>query len=339
MILSEREMRQINKKLPRPSNRVRGGFDFLDISVNHNCQIEIDPSLQMCVYIDDQCFKFGPDTSNDITQSHLGALDNFPNDTIHIGEGVFPKAIKNHISSPWSMPIWGTDYPKTVPTLESRSGWCCVMTSSEPHRDAIINNIPKSWFEYKNYFVYDDILDSHADLIPYMMRPPRPGESNKIRYNFFIGKKQSNTWPAGLHMKWNRECLIEVVGETQNTMFHITEKAIKPIAGGMPFVVAGCKGFMRRLQHFGFKTFHPFIDESYDTEDNLQTRVQMAVQSASDFLSSSDQQLAQLQEICDHNRKILHKIHTTSSFNDRIWRKIANKIKGLPRLADSTNMV
>jgi len=264
MILSEREMRQINKKLPRPSNRVRGGFDFLDISVNHNCQIEIDPSLQMCVYIDDQCFKFGPDTSNDITQSHLGALDNFPNDTIHIGEGVFPKAIKNHISSPWSMPIWGTDYPKTVPTLESRSGWCCVMTSSEPHRDAIINNIPKSWFEYKNYFVYDDILDSHADLIPYMMRPPRPGESNKIRYNFFIGKKQSNTWPAGLHMKWNRECLIEVVGETQNTMFHITEKAIKPIAGGMPFVVAGCKGFMRRLQHFGFKTFHPFIDESYD---------------------------------------------------------------------------
>ena len=96
---------------------------------------------------------------------------------------------------------------------------------------------------------------------------------------------------------------------------------------------------MRRLQHFGFKTFHPFIDESYDTEDNLQTRVQMAVQSASDFLSSSDQQLAQLQEICDHNRKILYKIHTTSSFNDRIWRKIANKIKGLPRLADSTNMV
>jgi hypothetical protein len=43
-----------------------------------------------------------------------------------------------------------------------------------------------------------------------------------------------------------------------------TEKTLKPLAHGMPFVVAGNPGTLALLRSFGFQTFAPAIDEGYD---------------------------------------------------------------------------
>lgn len=45
----------------------------------------------------------------------------------------------------------------------------------------------------------------------------------------------------------------------------ISEKTFKPIAAMQPFIVLGSKDTLKYLRKLGYKSFHPYIDESYDT--------------------------------------------------------------------------
>jgi hypothetical protein len=56
-----------------------------------------------------------------------------------------------------------------------------------------------------------------------------------------------------------------------------TEKIWKPIAIGHPFIVASSQGYYRDLHQLGFKTFGHLIDESFDTIENNQQRIERIV--------------------------------------------------------------
>ena len=60
---------------------------------------------------------------------------------------------------------------------------------------------------------------------------------------------------------------IEIVLETlfDDSRWHLTEKALRPIACGRPFILAATPGSLEYLRSYGFKTFHGLIDETYDT--------------------------------------------------------------------------
>jgi hypothetical protein len=55
----------------------------------------------------------------------------------------------------------------------------------------------------------------------------------------------------------------------------LTEKVFKPIANFQPFLFVAYPGALALLQSLGFKTFSPFIDESYDNETDDTIRLQM----------------------------------------------------------------
>lgn len=59
---------------------------------------------------------------------------------------------------------------------------------------------------------------------------------------------------------------IEVVLETlfDDQRWHLTEKSLRPIACGRPFILAATPGSLRYLRSYGIKTFDGLIDESYD---------------------------------------------------------------------------
>ena len=52
-----------------------------------------------------------------------------------------------------------------------------------------------------------------------------------------------------------------------------TEKIAKPIAMAHPFIVAANPGYYRDLRNLGFRTFDHLIDESFDTIENHQDRM------------------------------------------------------------------
>lgn len=63
-----------------------------------------------------------------------------------------------------------------------------------------------------------------------------------------------------------QQCAIEVVLETlfDDERNHLTEKTLRPIACGKPFILASTPNSLEYLRDYGFKTFHGLIDESYD---------------------------------------------------------------------------
>jgi len=59
---------------------------------------------------------------------------------------------------------------------------------------------------------------------------------------------------------------------------HLTEKIFKPIVSRQPFLLLGPTGNLEYLRSYGFKTFHQFIDESYDEEKDPSIRLDMVLE-------------------------------------------------------------
>jgi hypothetical protein len=59
---------------------------------------------------------------------------------------------------------------------------------------------------------------------------------------------------------------IEIVLETlfDDQRHHLTEKSLRPIACGKPFMLASTPNSLQYLRDYGFETFNGLIDESYD---------------------------------------------------------------------------
>lgn len=56
---------------------------------------------------------------------------------------------------------------------------------------------------------------------------------------------------------------------------HLTEKIFKPIVMKRPFILCSTPGSLQYLRSYGFKTFDRWIDESYDTENDPEKRMDM----------------------------------------------------------------
>ena len=52
----------------------------------------------------------------------------------------------------------------------------------------------------------------------------------------------------------------------------ISEKTFKPILHHHPFMILGVPGVLKLLKQLGYKTFSPYIDESYDDEEDVSRR-------------------------------------------------------------------
>ena len=76
---------------------------------------------------------------------------------------------------------------------------------------------------------------------------------------------------------------IEVVLETlfDDTRLHLTEKTLRPIACGRPFILMATHGSLQYLRDYGFRTFDGIIDETYDTITDPRQRLDAVIQEMS----------------------------------------------------------
>ena len=81
----------------------------------------------------------------------------------------------------------------------------------------------------------------------------------------------------------------------------ISEKTYKSIAVGKPFVLFGQTGALRCLRSLGYKTFSPWIDESYDDIADDQQRFLKICDIVEKILSLDHQQHAAMLKRCQSN--------------------------------------
>lgn len=111
-----------------------------------------------------------------------------------------------------------------------------------------------------------------------------------------------------------------------------TEKTIRPLLMGMPFVLASTPGHLARLHDLGFQTYHTLWDESYDTEldpDRRLRKIFDLVRNLADFDWQAHGQ--SLHEIGLHNKANFFNL---GQYFDKEFKLFESQIK---QLVNSTN--
>ena len=85
---------------------------------------------------------------------------------------------------------------------------------------------------------------------------------------------------ADYHSEDYASSAIEVVMETlfDDSRHHLTEKILRPIACGRPFLLVSTQGSLQYLKQYGFETFDGLIDETYDSVSDPRQRLEVIVQ-------------------------------------------------------------
>jgi len=101
--------------------------------------------------------------------------------------------------------------------------------------------------------------------------------------------------------------------EREHAVF-IGEKTFKPIAAAQPFIIVGSKHSLKYLRKLGYKTFHPYIDESYDDLDDAERFI--AIMNAIKKIQAIEDKGAwyeSMKDIVEHNHKLFLSIDTRKS--------------------------
>jgi hypothetical protein len=149
-------------------------------------------------------------------------------------------------------------------------------------------------------------LGIHYDLHKFKNSDWRP---RIVLENFFPTSDAQSSYSADFDFKNYETTDIEVVLETlfDDSRLHLTEKILRPIACGQPFILAGTHRSLEYLRSYGFKTFGHIWDEQYDQEEDPQYRLfaigNLMKKIASWTPKTRATNLLQAQDIAEYNKK------------------------------------
>jgi len=120
-------------------------------------------------------------------------------------------------------------------------------------------------------------------------------------------------------------CELSVVLETvfDESRIHLTEKTLRPIACGHPFILAAGPGALEYVRSYGFKTFAPWIDESYDREPNSLKRLEKIIQAMQQIQNLQGQELVNFQM----NIKQIAEFNKKHFFSDEFFNVVKDELK------------
>jgi len=147
---------------------------------------------------------------------------------------------------------------------------------------------------FKEYFIEENTwANTNTPIIYDQLFPNRVYDHNMIAGS---GRKPYNNY------------FLEVVIESDCvTTEWITEKTIKNLYIGKPFILMGGAGVLAKIRDLGFQTFSPWIDETYDTIENNYLRFEAIKREIDRIANKSLDELTQMQQelrsIFEHNRE------------------------------------
>ena len=113
---------------------------------------------------------------------------------------------------------------------------------------------------------------------------------------------------------------IHLVAETvfSDSKIHVTEKTFKPMAMKQPFIVFAGPGTLQCLKSYGFRTFDCVWDESYDLEQDHDTRLIKIINIIKDLSHKSDKEFKEIIHKCWDIVNYNHKYFFSDVFEDML---------------------
>jgi hypothetical protein len=145
-------------------------------------------------------------------------------------------------------------------------------------------------------------------------------------------EQHNHTVGHSLPIKMYNTAYFNVVVETDidyNNEFFMTEKTVKALITGIPFVIVSTPNFLKNLKSLGFLTYDNFWDESYDAEIDYKTRIDKIVELCNN-LGSFDwaKHRTELETIKLRNRNNFMNLNWLAS---QEFYEFENKIKNIPQ--------
>jgi hypothetical protein len=130
---------------------------------------------------------------------------------------------------------------------------------------------------------------------------------------------------------------ISVVLETvfDGPKIHLTEKILRPIACGHPFLLAAGPGSLQYLRSYGFKTFSPWLNEDYDLETNSVKRLEKIIKSMQEFVESNNSQrttaVEQIKQIAAYNKQWFFSTEFVDRVNSELFSNIEHAMHNVKK--------
>jgi hypothetical protein len=151
----------------------------------------------------------------------------------------------------------------------------------------------------------------------------------------FVDVNEMNTNHAHTHPTWvYTDSWLSLTAETlffestEGQLF-ISEKTWKAMMNYHPFLIIGNVHTLGALKDLGFRTFHPYIDESYDEVKDPEARLKLVINEVSRLSEMSEEQLFEwftaIKDILIHNYQQLQKNNYENTF--RKWNLFINETK------------
>jgi hypothetical protein len=125
---------------------------------------------------------------------------------------------------------------------------------------------------------------------------------------------------------------IEIVLETlfDDARLHLTEKTLRPIACGRPFILMATAGSLQYLRDYGFKTFDGLLDETYDTISDPAERLQAVTNEMSRIVKLDQTKKLmlwnQLYKIAEFNQQLFFSKHWQQSICEEFTSNLSRSI-------------
>lgn len=150
---------------------------------------------------------------------------------------------------------------------------------------------------------FDNMVRRIKELVPYHIDTHHLDEGGLRSFYTVTNNKKDLYEGSYLHIT------SETQFDSASTPF-FSEKTWRPILNLQPFIYVGNYRALNKLHTLGFKTFHPFIDESYDNEPNPKKRFALIEQELLKFANMSIEQIHDwyysITDILIHNQTQLY---------------------------------
>ena len=168
----------------------------------------------------------------------------------------------------------------------------------------------------------DSEIDKHYNIHHFTNKAWQP--KNVIEDYFPITTATSN-YSADFIIEDLESTDIEVVLETlfDDQRWHLTEKSLRPIALGQPFILAGTPGSLKYLRSYGFKTFADCWDEKYDIIPDSQDRMNKITETMQQIVNWSPEEKIKKME----QARVIAKYNRQHFFSKEFLQQVENELR------------
>lgn len=220
-------------------------------------------------------------------------------------------------------------HPEILDSLDSKPEFKfdVLLGRRKPHRDQVFdnfdseqnvvryftNNLDQDIQQYNlEQFEWPDLLPKTQGAVTFT--------AQEVRVSGTI-VSLSQIIPVEIYNRTRFSFVAETLVDNFYSFF--TEKIFKPMLARRLFVVAAGQYYLRNLRSLGFRTFDGIVDESYDTIEQIDKRIDAACCAANLIVTVNDQAL--LQEIVEHNYQLL----MSTDWNKQMIQQLEKVIAGI----------